>query len=130
MKTRMFEHEIRAWLSKEVEKLTGVYLHPESMRFTAAQLFNWAREHYKNGVRAAAGYVSDFDRQVNHEFRLSDCILAKFNMRPKRVRKNKGNLLRVKAKKAFLAWQRSSGYEPSLGVLERAMQELGQEVRG
>lgn len=41
-------------------------------------------------VEAVAQYVEQFDRYVLHEYRLSDCIRAKFNIRPgkKWMRKN------------------------------------------
>jgi len=46
------------------------------------------RESWKNGVRAAADFVEQFDRYVDHSHRLSDVILCKFNMLAKRkVRK-------------------------------------------
>jgi hypothetical protein len=42
---------------------------------TKAESAAWAE-----GVRAAADYVSGFDKYVKHDFRLSDCILGKFNL--------------------------------------------------
>lgn len=46
------------------------------------------REEYRNGIRAAAGFVADFDRQVDHHVKLSDCILFKFNMTSRKPRRN------------------------------------------
>jgi hypothetical protein len=44
---------------------------------------------YRRGIEAAASLVEQFDRYVLHPWRLSDCILAKFNMIGKRkIRKN------------------------------------------
>lgn len=45
---------------------------------------------YRRGIEAAASYVEQFDKHVQHDYLLSDCILGKFNMIGKRkVRKNK-----------------------------------------
>lgn len=45
---------------------------------------------YEKGIRAAAALVEMFDRRVDHEFLLSDCILAKFGLLPKkRIRSNR-----------------------------------------
>jgi hypothetical protein len=44
---------------------------------------------YRRGIEAAASYVEQFDKYVQHDYLLSDCILGKFNMIGKRkVRKN------------------------------------------
>lgn len=46
---------------------------------------------YVEGVRQAAAYIAEFDTYVAHPYRLSDCLLMKFNLLPKRrVRKNRG----------------------------------------
>jgi len=47
------------------------------------------KKAYVAGIKAAAGYVADFDKLVDHEFKLSDCILAKFNILKRRVRRNR-----------------------------------------
>lgn len=52
-----------------------------------------ACEQWRKGVLFAAEFVEMFDKHVSHPYRLSDCILAKFNMRDKKdIRKNKGRL--------------------------------------
>jgi len=41
------------------------------------------------GVKAAAGYVGQFNVHVDHPYRLDDCILGKFNVtKRKRPRRN------------------------------------------
>ena len=46
-------------------------------------------DSYRMGIEAAASFVEMFDRHVNHPYRLSDCILCKFNLISKRrLRKN------------------------------------------
>lgn len=45
---------------------------------------------YTRGIRAAAEFVAQFDRYVAHDYRLSDCILGKFNLIPKsKIRRTK-----------------------------------------
>lgn len=39
-------------------------------------------------IRQVAEYVRDFDHRVLHPWRLSDCILTKFNIAKKRPRRN------------------------------------------
>jgi hypothetical protein len=44
---------------------------------------------YRRGIEAAASFVEQFDKYVLHPWKLSDCILGKFNMIGKRkIRKN------------------------------------------
>jgi hypothetical protein len=44
---------------------------------------------YRRGIEAAASFVEQFDKYVRHDYRLSDCILGKFNMIGRRnLRKN------------------------------------------
>lgn len=53
-----------------------------------------ACDQWRKGVLYAAEFVEMFDKHVSHPYRLSDCILAKFNMRDKKdIRKNKGRLV-------------------------------------
>lgn len=48
------------------------------------------QEGVAQGLELAAAYVEDFDKYVNHEWRLSDCIRAKFGrLRKSKVRRNK-----------------------------------------
>lgn len=44
-----------------------------------------------SGLRGAAQFISQFDKTSSHPYRLSDCLLAKFNMRKKKVRKNRSS---------------------------------------
>ena len=47
------------------------------------------RDSYRMGIEAAASFVEMFDKHVDHPYRLSDCILCKFNLISKRkLRKN------------------------------------------
>jgi len=47
------------------------------------------RDSYRMGIEAAASFVEMFDKHVQHPYRLSDCILCKFNLISKRkLRKN------------------------------------------
>jgi len=47
------------------------------------------RDSYQMGIEAAASFVEMFDKHVQHPYRLSDCILCKFNLISKRkLRKN------------------------------------------
>lgn len=41
-------------------------------------------ESYRRGIAAAAAFVMQFDKYVDHDYRLSDCILGKFNLIGKR----------------------------------------------
>lgn len=46
-------------------------------------------ESYCRGIAAAAAFVMQFDKYVQHPYRLSDCILGKFNLIGKRkIQKN------------------------------------------
>jgi hypothetical protein len=46
-------------------------------------------DSFRKGIRAAASFVEGFDKYVKHAYRLSDCILGKFNQIGKRkIRKN------------------------------------------
>lgn len=46
-------------------------------------------DSYRMGIEAAASFVEMFDKHVQHPYRLSDCILCKFNLISKRkLRKN------------------------------------------
>jgi hypothetical protein len=41
------------------------------------------------GIKAVADYVEQFNRQLDHPYRLDDCVLAKFNVtKRKRPRRN------------------------------------------
>lgn len=47
-------------------------------------------EGLADGIEMAAAFVEEFDSYVNHDWRLSDCIRAKFNkLRKSHMRKNK-----------------------------------------
>jgi hypothetical protein len=47
------------------------------------------RDSYQMGIEAASSFVEMFDKHVQHPYRLSDCILCKFNLISKRkLRKN------------------------------------------
>lgn len=44
---------------------------------------------YRRGIAAAAAFVMQFDKYVQHPYRLSDCILGKFNLiGKKKIQKN------------------------------------------
>jgi hypothetical protein len=44
---------------------------------------------YRRGIGAAAAFVMQFDKYVQHNYRLSDCILGKFNLIGKKsIQKN------------------------------------------
>ena len=47
------------------------------------------QEGYRAGLRAAAEFVSQFDKYVNHDYLLSECILSKFNIMKGKPRRNK-----------------------------------------
>lgn len=50
------------------------------------------KSQYQRGIEAAAAFVSEWDKYVDHEWRLSGCILGKFNMLPKRkLRRNRSD---------------------------------------
>jgi hypothetical protein len=46
-------------------------------------------EGYRKGIEAAASFVEQFDKYVNHDYLLSECILSKFNVMKGKPRKNK-----------------------------------------
>lgn len=53
-------------------------------------------ESYRRGIAVAAAFVQEFDKYVQHRYRLSDCILGKFNLiKKKEIQKNEN--LSVKA---------------------------------
>lgn len=55
-----------------------------------------AKSQYQRGIEAAASFVSEWDHYVDHEWRLSDCVLCKHNMLPKRkLRRNKSDRVGV-----------------------------------
>ena len=46
-------------------------------------------EGMAQGIEMVAGFVEDFDKYINHEWRLSDCIRSKFGRLPKnKIRRN------------------------------------------
>jgi hypothetical protein len=54
--------------------------------------FSTYNDGFWKGVEAAASFVEEWDSYINHEWRLSDCIRAKFNIPDfpkKKLRKNK-----------------------------------------
>lgn len=49
------------------------------------------RDGFIAGIKTAAEFIRGFDRQVSHPYRLSDCLLMKFNLIGKRhPAKNRG----------------------------------------
>lgn len=47
-------------------------------------------KEFKRGVEVAASFASEYDSSSTHAYRLEDCILAKFNLHPrKKPRANK-----------------------------------------
>lgn len=46
------------------------------------------KQGYRKGIEAAASFVEQFDKYVNHDYLLSECILSKFNIMKGRPRKN------------------------------------------
>ena len=63
-------------------------------KFNLQAIAKWNRrgydpDSYRMGIEAAASFVEMFDKHVQHPYRLSDCILCKFNLISKRkLRKN------------------------------------------
>lgn len=57
------------------------------------------RDSYRMGIEAAASFVEMFDKHVQHSHRLSDCILAKFNLISKRQIQRQWNGARAGIKK-------------------------------
>ena len=52
--------------------------------------FGTYMDGFHAGIQAAASYIEAFDKYVNHEWRLSDCLKSKFNqLKKSKVRKNK-----------------------------------------
>jgi hypothetical protein len=43
----------------------------------------------QSGIRAAATFIGEFDRQIKHPFKMEDCVLAKFNLINRRPRRKK-----------------------------------------
>lgn len=46
-------------------------------------------ESYRDGIRAAASFIGEFDKQIKHPFRMEDVVLFKFNLTGKKPRKKK-----------------------------------------
>lgn len=46
------------------------------------------KKGYRRGIEAAASFVEQFDKYVNHDYLLSECILSKFNIMKGKPRKN------------------------------------------
>ena len=47
------------------------------------------REAYRDGIRAAASFAGEFDKQINHPYQFEDVILYKFNLINKKPREKK-----------------------------------------
>ena len=45
------------------------------------------RDMFCLGVKCAAGFAGEWDRQINHPYRFEDVILYKFNLRKRKPRK-------------------------------------------
>lgn len=52
------------------------------------------REEFRRGVKAAASFAGEWDKQINHPYRFEDVILCKFNLttrkKPRLKRARKG----------------------------------------
>ncbi|HZU33139.1 MAG TPA: hypothetical protein VFB79_18635 [Candidatus Angelobacter sp.] len=62
-------------------QLTAIYKDPKRLHDYEAGLLR--------GIRAAAEFIGEFDRQINHPYRMEDCVLAKFNLLKGRPRKKR-----------------------------------------
>lgn len=67
---------------------------PDDKKFERLAISAWNKRgldsaSYRCGIGAAAAFVMQFDKYVQHNYRLSDCILGKFNLIGKRsIQKN------------------------------------------
>lgn len=41
-------------------------------------------EGFKEGIRAAAGFIGEFAKYVDHPYHIGDVVLCKFNLLPKK----------------------------------------------
>lgn len=52
--------------------------------------YHLVRRARQEGISMAAAFIAEWDGYVDHDFRLSDCLLGKFNMLAKsKIRKNR-----------------------------------------
>jgi hypothetical protein len=66
---------------------TDKSLCPRSIKAWNARVLDL--DSFRKGIAAAASFVEPYDKYVKHAYRLSDCILGKFNQIGKRkIRKN------------------------------------------
>lgn len=91
------------WVDREMRTAAALCIHTEKTGTLCSKCAANAvkrflvedKKGYRRGIKAAASLVEMFDKHVQHPYRLSDCILGKFNLLAKRkIRKNKFELFK------------------------------------